>query len=125
MSGHPRELARAPEDSEELAGPGALPSGSAAPPESAQCSCCGRGCWAYTCRWLDRRERVRFLSLSFHICQMGRLLHRVVERAVREALSGGGPAPEKDSGNPWPQCQCFNLDNGEPGALYWVVRRNP
>ena len=45
---------RAPEDREALMGPGVLPSGSAAPPEPAQGLCCGQGCLAHICWWLDR-----------------------------------------------------------------------
>ena len=73
---------QAPKDSEALMGWAVLASGSAGPLVSAQGPCCGQDCLAHICRWLDHPKQVCFLSLSVHICQMGRLLHRVVGRSA-------------------------------------------
>ena len=88
-----------------------LPSGSAAPLESAQGPCCGQGCLAHICRWLDHPKQVCFLSLSVHICQTGDS-STGLWGGLYEVMSVGSPAPEKASGNPWPLCQYIYLENG-------------
>lgn len=85
--GPPRELALAPEDGGDWLGLGVLPSiwlgtpSGVCPVPLLRSGLPHPHLGSLLLWWLRRHEQVCFLRLSFHICQMGRVYHRVAERS--------------------------------------------